>query len=50
MLMVNEVTEIFYLSDEFSKEFEISFNNFSFVRIINRCDLMHISSRLLHPN
>jgi hypothetical protein len=25
MLTVNEVTEIFYLSDEFSKEFEFTF-------------------------
>lgn len=40
MLTVNEVTEIFYLSDEFSKEFERSFSNFSFVRIIIRCDLL----------
>ncbi|KAA6348693.1 hypothetical protein EZS27_003837 [termite gut metagenome] len=27
MLTVNEVTEIFYLSDEFSKEFDKTFKN-----------------------
>ncbi|KAA6327220.1 hypothetical protein EZS27_023778 [termite gut metagenome] len=33
MLTVNEVTEIFYLNDEFSKEFDKTFNK----QVLNQC-------------
>ena len=33
MLTANEVTEIFYLSDEFSKEFALTFKNMFYVKI-----------------
>jgi hypothetical protein len=29
MLTINEITEIFYLSDEFSKEFEVTFKKYT---------------------